>query len=284
MDLHEKAGSQEKTGSVEGAKPDASGKEKTKKGSHLKGFIIFLLGSMVIVFLTVWISVSRFRQSNAAQDPVEEEWQADSLSTVSQFDSDTVGVDYAVDPMRDSLEQADNVKMVNQIYSMRNQLASKENEVNEIMRMLEIQRDLASELAEVKQDGEQKGKDLKYYQETLPENIAKKLTDYQKELLVERERTAKTEERRAAQQRAAPTTAAGRTGSSGGTGGGKGARQMVKIYESMRPETAAPIIAKLNENEIVDILSRMRGRTAAKIIAKLDPELAAVICQRIGRK
>ena len=275
---------QEKTGSVEGAKPDTSGKEKTKKGSQLKGFAIFLLGSSVVVFLIVWVSVSRLHQSNAAQDRVEEEWQADSLSTVSQFDSDTVGVDYAVDPMRESVEQADNTKMLNQISSMKGQLTSKDNQIDEMMTMLKVQKDLASELAEVKQDDERKGKDLKYYQETLPENIAKKLTDYQKNMLVEQERTAKEEERRAAQQRAAPTTAAGRTGSSGGTGGGKGARQMVKIYESMRPENAAPIIAKLNENEIVDILSRMRGRTAAKILEKFDPELAAAICRRIGRK
>ena len=236
---------------------------------------------LVIVFLTVWISAARLQQSYDAQDPVEEEMQADSLSIVSQLDSDTASVDYAVDPTREMLEQAEDAVMINQIHSMRNQLVSKENQITEMMKMLELQKDLAGELAELKQDNAQKGKDLRYYQETLPESIAKKLTEYQKELLVERERAAKEEERKAARQQAATSTAGRQAGSNGG---GQGARQLAKIYESMRPENAAPIIAKLNENEIVDILSRMRGRAAAKILEKLDPELAAAISQRIGGK
>jgi len=67
-------------------------------------------------------------------------------------------------------------------------------------------------------------------------------------------------------------------------GNGAGIRKLAKIYESMRPEQAAPILTKLKDDEIINILFKMRQRNAAKVIANFDPGLAARITRKMSGK
>ncbi|HPF70697.1 MAG TPA: hypothetical protein PLQ13_08520 [Candidatus Krumholzibacteria bacterium] len=60
------------------------------------------------------------------------------------------------------------------------------------------------------------------------------------------------------------------------------AARLAKMYEAMKPEQAAPIIAALEMDVILDIMSRMKERPAAKILAKMDAGLAAQISTRLS--
>jgi flagellar motility protein MotE (MotC chaperone) len=54
-------------------------------------------------------------------------------------------------------------------------------------------------------------------------------------------------------------------------------RNLVKIYESMKPKDAAPIFANLDNEILLDVIERMREAKAAPILALLDPEQAQQI-------
>lgn len=59
-------------------------------------------------------------------------------------------------------------------------------------------------------------------------------------------------------------------------------QKLAKIYDSMRPETAAPILEQLDEQIIVQIMSEMQERQVAKVLAEIDPITAADIIQRLS--
>ncbi len=57
---------------------------------------------------------------------------------------------------------------------------------------------------------------------------------------------------------------------------------LVKVYESMRPEQAAPLIDGLDDDLVVQILSRMREKQAAKILEYVDPARGISISRQIA--
>ncbi|MFQ6112408.1 MAG: MotE family protein [Nitrospinota bacterium] len=58
---------------------------------------------------------------------------------------------------------------------------------------------------------------------------------------------------------------------------------LVKAYEAMRPEEAAPLINKLDERLVVRIFSRMQNKKVGKILVYVDPPKAARISQALAR-
>jgi len=62
-------------------------------------------------------------------------------------------------------------------------------------------------------------------------------------------------------------------------------RNLVRIYESMKPKEAARIFQDLEMNVLLDVVSRMRAQQSAKILAAMEPERAkSVTTELIERK
>ena len=64
----------------------------------------------------------------------------------------------------------------------------------------------------------------------------------------------------------------------------RSATRLARMYEAMKPEQAAPIVAALDTAVILDIMTRMKERPAAKILGRMDPTLAAVISTRLSTR
>ena len=64
----------------------------------------------------------------------------------------------------------------------------------------------------------------------------------------------------------------------------RSARKLAKMYEAMKPDKAAPILAALDLDVILEIMTRMNERAAAKIMAYRDARLAAQISMRMSIK
>lgn len=64
----------------------------------------------------------------------------------------------------------------------------------------------------------------------------------------------------------------------------KSLKHLVKVYESMKPENAAPLIERLDRDITVLILSRMKGKSAGKILSKVRPTIATKISEQIAKK
>lgn len=56
-------------------------------------------------------------------------------------------------------------------------------------------------------------------------------------------------------------------------------KEIVKMFESMKPQVAAPIFAQLNPHVLLDILQHMKGQKTALILAQLPPGRAAKITE-----
>ena len=65
---------------------------------------------------------------------------------------------------------------------------------------------------------------------------------------------------------------------------GKAFEKLAKMYEAMKPEKAAPILAALEMDVVLDIMRRMKDRPAARILASMDSGLAAQISARLSQK
>jgi len=61
----------------------------------------------------------------------------------------------------------------------------------------------------------------------------------------------------------------------------KNLKQLAATYEAMKPDRAAPIVAKLDETVAAKTLFLMRERSMAKILENLDEETAARLTERI---
>ena len=64
----------------------------------------------------------------------------------------------------------------------------------------------------------------------------------------------------------------------------RSATRLARMYEAMKPEDAAPIVAALDTAVILDIMMRMKERPAAKILGRMDPALAAAISTRLSAR
>lgn len=62
----------------------------------------------------------------------------------------------------------------------------------------------------------------------------------------------------------------------------KNLKQLATSYESMKPEKAAEIVAKLDEATAVKTLFLMRERSAAKVMENMDKETAARLTERMA--
>ena len=59
-------------------------------------------------------------------------------------------------------------------------------------------------------------------------------------------------------------------------------KELQKIYNTMDAESAARIVEKLSDQDILDILLSVQKRQAAKILASLDPNRAAKLINQIN--
>jgi len=60
------------------------------------------------------------------------------------------------------------------------------------------------------------------------------------------------------------------------------AARLAKMYEAMKPESAAAILAGLDMEVTLAILARMKERQAARILSLMDPGRAAQISTRLS--
>ncbi len=60
--------------------------------------------------------------------------------------------------------------------------------------------------------------------------------------------------------------------------------QLAKVYESMKPDAAAGILAGIEVETSTEIIRRMKERNAAQVMASLEPTAAARISQRMLRQ
>jgi flagellar motility protein MotE (MotC chaperone) len=56
---------------------------------------------------------------------------------------------------------------------------------------------------------------------------------------------------------------------------------LVKIYSSMRPEAAAPLIGALDERIGIPIISRMKSKIAAQVLSQMDPKAVKLISEKL---
>jgi flagellar motility protein MotE (MotC chaperone) len=62
----------------------------------------------------------------------------------------------------------------------------------------------------------------------------------------------------------------------------RSAVRLAKMYETMKPAQAAPILSVLELEIVLDIMGRMKEREAARILAQMDPSLAARISTELS--
>ncbi len=60
--------------------------------------------------------------------------------------------------------------------------------------------------------------------------------------------------------------------------------KLSKVYEAMKPASAAPILSSLDMDIVLQILSNMKDRQAAKILSAMNPALAAEISTRMSAR
>ncbi len=64
----------------------------------------------------------------------------------------------------------------------------------------------------------------------------------------------------------------------------KSIKHLVKVYSSMKPAEAGPLIEKLDRAITIQILSKMKGKDAGKILARVNPSLAAQLSEEIAKR
>lgn len=60
--------------------------------------------------------------------------------------------------------------------------------------------------------------------------------------------------------------------------------QLAKIYEEMKPQSAAIVLNKLDDNIVFDLFKRMNRKDTAKIMEKMDPTKARRISKMLAEK
>ena len=59
--------------------------------------------------------------------------------------------------------------------------------------------------------------------------------------------------------------------------------QLARVYDTMKADAAAGILAGIDVDTSTEILRRMKERSAAQVMASLEPKAAARISQRMLR-
>ncbi len=60
--------------------------------------------------------------------------------------------------------------------------------------------------------------------------------------------------------------------------------ELARIYQAMKPKSAAPIFEQLSLEVQVKVASRMRERSAAQVLAAMDPKSAATLTMAIAKR
>lgn len=60
------------------------------------------------------------------------------------------------------------------------------------------------------------------------------------------------------------------------------AQKLAKMFDAMKPASAAPIFSSLDRDTALDILVRMKEKSAAKLLAAIDTRLAADLSTKLS--
>ncbi|WP_141431175.1 MotE family protein [Bacillus sp. 03113] len=60
-------------------------------------------------------------------------------------------------------------------------------------------------------------------------------------------------------------------------------QDIIKVYETISPKAAAPIIEKMDEQQALQILSNIRPEVLARILEKMQPEAAATYTEKLNQ-
>jgi len=272
--------------------PENEGAEAGKK-SKLP-FIIFLIISPIIIFGTVYLSTQMIIQKEAVMQAGDSlalaeamaadsaimkadsiGLSADSVATVSEpepiiLKSEEMYTDLEADTEAINVDNQEmQLRILNRFGKMSRLIAQQNSELQE-MKILQAERkEMMDEFNQLKNKSDLQEKDIQNLKDDMPARVLKMMQDYQAERdkVVEKSVTeaiiTDAEEEAARLKRIAKVS---------------------KIYEAMKSDKAAIILAKLKDDEIKDILLKMRQRTAAKILAEFQPRLAARISRLMGEE
>ena len=268
---------------VEESVPESGEPKQPKKKRTFLKYMLLLQGSMVVVFLTVWIAVSRMESARRAEEPATGAAVIDSAAVeiVQEPEAEIVQKDTADVKTEEDKIKEEKLKLIEQLAVFREQLAQKQVQMREASAAAAEREALASEITKLKAEVYDRERELEYLKETLPDIVAEKIIDKQEERAEQERQSTELAQFVPPARAEAGGTASAQTG---GTTDGAGTRKLAKIYASMRPEDAASILAKLPDDVIIEIVSLMRERSAAKVLSKLDPSTAARISKRVGEQ
>jgi flagellar motility protein MotE (MotC chaperone) len=60
------------------------------------------------------------------------------------------------------------------------------------------------------------------------------------------------------------------------------AQKLAKMFDAMKPDSAAPVFSQLDRATALDILVRMKEKSAARLLAEIDPRLAADLSTKLS--
>ena len=60
------------------------------------------------------------------------------------------------------------------------------------------------------------------------------------------------------------------------------AQKLAKMFDAMRPDSAAPVFSQLDRETALDILIRMKEKSAARLLAAIEPRLAAELSTKLS--
>lgn len=281
-------------GMAEEAPEEPEGKKQKKERKPMSPLVRYLLlssASMVIVFFTVYLAVSKMEEKRRAEAAIAQA-EADSLAALADtlevveppIDSvevavvDSVQTDSLDALAAENLRRAERTRLIEQMAYFRDQLSQKQSQLRELSAVAEERTGLQQEILELKSEIYDSQKELEFYKETLPERVADEVVSRQTAAATPpvsvAQGNAATQQRGGTASRTQTTTAPA----------GAGIRKLAKMYETMKPQEAAPILAELKIDETIEIIKRMKPRNSAKVLAKMDRELAAKITSLIGKE
>ena len=163
--------------------------------------------------------------------------------------------------------------LIHQMAMLKDQLNQKQKEVKEMATMVRATDDIVKQLDDLEKKYEEKQKELEYFQETLPESVARKIKEQQEASQI----AAQTQAQQVTVQNSNTPTQAELDAEQEAN-----VRKLAKIYEAMRPEQAAPILEKMDNPSVIELLLKMRQRNAARILTQFPADRAAQISLQIG--
>lgn len=244
------------------------------------GLVLFLSLSFLIALASVWYMVLKNDQemqaetlpAGNAEAALQENTQPDSVFSQSAAADSIViqpgssGTESPLDSLKAFWEQEKKAKLKSYLNILKRQ-SERENENLARIKALAQEKDsLARQINMVQQQRDISQGQLQQYKNNIAPIIADEVVSYYKSRDA---RQDSIDEARRKEELAST---------------GAGIRKVAKIFESMRPEEAASVIAELTDDEIISILFKMRERTAAKIIAEFKPLLAVRITRKMSEQ